>query len=471
MDSPESEDSDSDSLLPLKGNAVKGVCERRFKSQGEKLTDMMSMCVGLKSGDDRELGDCGIEPYTSMKFRGKVAPTQKHLVEETKRRSGVSGMVGPQCTYWKKEKLVEWLQANPVSEPEDIVFLVGEERKLFDSIMRGQQEVNDKTSPRAGAWISNEPYLRLYHCVFHDDIRHLLSSMNNVMDRDELDARNSSERPETFFEAVACIFNDDAVLFVTSSLPDLHYSFGSPIVLDFEDMPARVTPEECKKRFADSRAKLIKIISKWELSGNGFGQRTREDDDFGHLDEECFEAGDNRGNFLDSMTKEHILYFWHLADEHQLMKQVLNVIVDSSSADSENFQATSDLTSASAVSNAKRKSTEARDVSDFRSNMSEALASMSQSALLAELREAENQSMHYQELFITTDNDRLKALYNKFTIREEKRVTEIQSDLDRMKRRRTYKSDDNKAAGSNKSIGSNKSKATAKTMIDSSDEE
>jgi hypothetical protein len=31
-----------------------GVCERRFKSQGEKLTDIMSMCVGLKSGDDHE---------------------------------------------------------------------------------------------------------------------------------------------------------------------------------------------------------------------------------------------------------------------------------------------------------------------------------------------------------------------------------------------------------------------------------
>jgi hypothetical protein len=74
----------------------------------------------------------------------------------------------------------------------------------------------------------------------------------------------------------------------------------------------------------------------------GFGQRSREDDDFGHLDEECFEAGDDCGNFLDSMTKEHILYFWQLSDLNELMKQVLNVIVESSAADSDNFQATSD---------------------------------------------------------------------------------------------------------------------------------
>jgi len=123
------------------------------------------------------------------------------------------------------------------------------------------------------------------------------------------------------------------------------------------------------------------------------------------------------------------------------------------------------LTSASAISNAKRKSTEARDVSDFRSNMSSALASMSQSALLAELREAEKQSMHYQELFITTDNERLKALYNKFNIREEKRISDIQVDLDKLKRRRIVVADCNKTASSNKSTG------TKMTFIDSSDEE
>jgi len=314
--------------------AVQGVCQRRFRTLGENLTALMSMCVGLRSGDDdRELGNCGIEPYTTMKFRGKVAPTQKHLSEETRRRAAVNGMTRPHCNYWKKEKLVEWLNANPVSEPDDIVFLLGEERKLFDSVVRGNQDQSDKdkTSARAGAWISNEPFLRLYHCIFCDDNRDLLATMNKVMDRDELDARNSAERPETLFEAVARMFNDDEIVFVTSALPDLHYAFASTIVLDFEDMPGKVTPEECKKRFADSRAKLIKIISKWELSGNGFGQRSREDDDFGHLDEECFEAGDNRGNFLDTMTKEHILYFWHLADQNDMMKQVLNVIVDSSS--------------------------------------------------------------------------------------------------------------------------------------------
>ena len=71
--------------------------------------------------------------------------------------------------------------------------------------------------------------------------------MNNVMDRQELDARNSASRPETFFESVARVFNDDTTFFITESLPDLHYSFAHPMSLAFDDMPGPVTPEEGKK--------------------------------------------------------------------------------------------------------------------------------------------------------------------------------------------------------------------------------
>jgi hypothetical protein len=115
----------------------------------------------------------------------------------------------------------------------------------------------------------------------HEEVQPLLMSMNEVMDRPTLDARNSNARPETFFEAVARIFNNECIFFTTEILPDLHYSFAHPILLEFDDMPAGlITAEEVKKRFTDARAKLIKIISKWELSGNGFGQRTVADDDF-----------------------------------------------------------------------------------------------------------------------------------------------------------------------------------------------
>jgi hypothetical protein len=422
-------------ILPESSSA--GLCQRYYKCNGEKLTELMTMCIGLKGVDDRLLGDALLEPYASMKFRKKVVPTQKNMVDEIKRRSICStDDPAPSCKHWTKERLQRWLTDNPVEVADDVVYLVGEELKLFESLNKARSEQGGGSGDsRSSSWTTNEPYLRMYHSMFHDDVRPALLRMNNTLARPELDARNSAARPETFFEAVARIYNDEDIVFETDVLPDLHYTFAYSIHLYLEDMPGELTAEECKKRFADARAKLIKIISKWELSGNGFGQRAINEDEFGHMGEDNLEAGDNRGNFLDSMTKEHILYFWHLADKNELLKNVLNVIADTSAADTDNYQATSEISSI-AVSAARRRTSEARAAADFRVCMGQAMATMSHTALMQELRQAELQAMKYQELCITTDNPRLIALYTKFCDREEDRITELQSAVDRLKRRK-----------------------------------
>jgi hypothetical protein len=370
----------------LQDSPTVGLCERYYKCNGEKLPELMAMCLGLRSGD-RDLGDATAEPYASMKFRKKVTPTQKHMSEEIKRRARASNIAIPSCTYWTKERLVSWLQDNSVGVPADIVFLKHEEKKLHDVVAKGNSERERDNggdgSTRGTAWTTNEPYLRLYHSMFHEDVKGALVRMNQVLDRQQLDARNSGNRPETFFEAVARVYNDESIIFITESLPDLHYTFAHPITLSLDDVPGEVTAEECKKRFADARAKLIKIIAKWELSGNGFGQRAVEDAEFGHLGEENLEAGDNRGNFLDSMTKEHILYFWHLADRNELLKNVLNVIADTSAADTETCQRTSDSSSVS--SSSRKKAMDARAADEFSSIMGNAMSTMSVAALMTEL--------------------------------------------------------------------------------------
>jgi hypothetical protein len=381
--------SELDSLLADNSPTVTvGTCERYYKRHGEKLTYLMSMCIGLDSRDgERELGDTQLEPYLSMKFRKKLNPTQKNMAEEISRRAVVNRTDKPSCNYWTKEKMLLWLKENPVVETEDVMFLMEEENKLFKTVSKARTEKTDAAAgdkSRAGSWTTNEPYLRLYHSIFHEEARDALMKMNDVMDRPVLDARNSSERPESFFEVVARIFNDEDILFYTDCLPELHYTFTYSMTLAIEDMPGLMDAEECKRRFADARAKLIKIIAKWELSGNGFGQRAITDDDFGHLGDEEMEAGDNRGNFLDSMTKEHILYFWHLSDKNELLKNVLSVIAETSSADSENYQTTSTL-SGTVVSNALKRSAETRAANDFRLIMGSALTTMSVTAMMQEL--------------------------------------------------------------------------------------
>jgi hypothetical protein len=38
-------------------------------------------------GGDCNLGDAVVEPYSTLNYRKKVTPTQKHMVEEIKLRS------------------------------------------------------------------------------------------------------------------------------------------------------------------------------------------------------------------------------------------------------------------------------------------------------------------------------------------------------------------------------------------------
>ena len=66
-------------------------CKKIFENSEEQLVVLMTMAVGLKSHDGRELGNADLEPYKSMKFRKKVNPTVKHLKREIKRRCMAKG--------------------------------------------------------------------------------------------------------------------------------------------------------------------------------------------------------------------------------------------------------------------------------------------------------------------------------------------------------------------------------------------
>jgi hypothetical protein len=181
-----------------------------------------------------------------MMFRKKVVPTQKNMVEEIKRRSiCITDDPIPSCKHWTKERLQRWLTENPVEVADDVSFLVAEELKLCEFLNKARNEQGGgRGDSRSLPCLTNEPYLCMYHSMFHNDVRPafllrgmyhsmfhndvrpaFLLRMNNTLARLELDARNSAACPETFFEAVARIFNDDDIVFETDVLPVVSVSF------------------------------------------------------------------------------------------------------------------------------------------------------------------------------------------------------------------------------------------------------
>jgi hypothetical protein len=148
--------------------------------------------------------------------------------------------------------------------------------------------VNEVKAKKTSNWINNDPSLYLYYCLINDTIKAAFLDCDNVLNHEELDARKSDKRPKTFEKEAAKLFNDAIFAPTSLHLPSLHSDFDETRVLCLEDMPGIITPEEVKSHMADSRVKLMAVISNWELSGNGFGQCTQEDEGFRCVEEEHF---------------------------------------------------------------------------------------------------------------------------------------------------------------------------------------
>jgi len=131
-------------------------------------------------------------------------------------------------------------------------------------------------------------------CACDDTAQEAMLAKGAVMNQQELDARNSSERPLTFEEVVAKLFNDEEFLPCTESLPNLSSTFADPIDLPFSLMPDPITADQVKSKLSDAHVKLMKIINWWEQSGNGFSQIRDEQeetsDEDGDSDDDADEA-------------------------------------------------------------------------------------------------------------------------------------------------------------------------------------
>ena len=116
---------------------------------------------------------------------------------------------------------------------------------------------------------------------------------------------------------------------------------------------APATPQRIQDFFTSTRSDLLRIISNWEMSGQGDGGRENEDatvDDNGsstsidieelppatmggNLRNRPPRALDNRAAFLNGRPS-YLLYFWEVADTHQLLASSLQRLGDNANASS-----------------------------------------------------------------------------------------------------------------------------------------
>jgi hypothetical protein len=145
-------------------------------------TLLLAMCSGLKDGEHM-LGDVQLEPYVSAKQKKYFTPSVSNLRAEMTRRADVLGMKSLKQANFKKEKCYEWLSKHPVEDPADIKFL-REEELIFRNILAdaATEDKEIKKTTKAAPWTTNNPHLRLYHCLTHDTVRVAFLERDQVMD-------------------------------------------------------------------------------------------------------------------------------------------------------------------------------------------------------------------------------------------------------------------------------------------------
>ncbi|KAI2489342.1 hypothetical protein MHU86_25255 [Fragilaria crotonensis] len=244
----------------------------------------------------------------------------------------------------------------PCGGPTRYLVSENEVQRVKAIILNAQREqAEEEARQTGGQWRGSIPYMRLIMCLTEDDIKAAFLRRADTRTRHQLDARNSDVRPPTAFELIADRWNDEHFNPI-AAVSECHEDFSVPTNCGHSQVVTlmRATPQKVEDTLASIRSSLLRIIQNWERSGQGEGGRHAGTDDdeeqdgreesddpeefiifdtssvrFGSLSRtsrsEC--ALQNRAAFLCGKPS-YLLYFWEVADRHQLLQSALQRLDD-----------------------------------------------------------------------------------------------------------------------------------------------
>jgi hypothetical protein len=171
----------------------------------------------------------------------------------------------------------------------------------------------------------------------------------------------------------------------------------------------------------------MEIICCWELSGNGFGQRAQEEDEFGHLTEENF-MDDNRSSFLRNY-RSHILYLWHLSDQEDILQSVKSILDPACSATTDS---TPEITPA-----VKKRKLEDEERS-FRRQVGASFDTISFATLCNQISQTQKQKADVEVRMVLATDDSVIEVYRRMMAEADATISTLKARL----RSEEHKKDD-----------------------------
>jgi hypothetical protein len=221
-----------------------------------------------------------------------------------------------------------------LEDPEDIAFIKSKAQQ-YTATLLGAFATSSPAGPNSKAATCRKlDRMRFIECMAQDHIKPLYFTTNEVMSRAELDSRNSTTagaRRNDFFEEITKEFNNENFVPMSRILPDLHFEFAESVELPLSEY--RMSPEKAKAIISSMRPQIMKIIQRYELSGNGDGQLTNDDDDT-HNNPPAFNAtncigGDTKAAFLAAGEGTDVLYWWHVLEIEGMLQYTTSSLAES----------------------------------------------------------------------------------------------------------------------------------------------
>ena len=306
-----------------RGDEVLCPCEQMYQDSGNEKKVLYLMSIGL-NGDNGPLFSLEQEPW-SLLPKNALRPKNNEYVKEITRRSKLYNIQPiPRPSNWTRQQIMEWLERNPIHEVEDIAFLSKEVRRVRDVLIRavsapeGNYRADAVATNAVGSirnWRGPVPYLRIIMCLTRDHVKSLFLDRANSRSRLEIDARNNENRyvkggmfllcllvflvlalhvttlltlpmlyqqhrrPQTVFEVISDMWNSPDFNPVAPA-SECHSDFQSATICSYEQVEGLcpATPQRIEDVFTSMRSDLLRIITRWEQSGQGEGGMDAEDE-------------------------------------------------------------------------------------------------------------------------------------------------------------------------------------------------
>ena len=348
-----SEDADStadgsvQSSAADEGTAQPGVLQLYYEDDkcvppSKRIQCLLTLAVAYLPGFTMD--DYDKEPFSHKLFskcRRDNKPKVGGFKAEIKRRNPNVG----RFTNTKLCDLVKYLQQDDYKlDAVDQVFLQKTfdvyKKSLVDRIEENAINKNKPAEEGAVSKITTMDRLRLIEAMLSDAALPLMRSSQEVLNRAALDARNSVHKVQDYFDKVAEVFNSEDFIATTDIVDNLCEELKQSYTIERGTYTMDAT--KAKEIYYQMKNKLHQIIGNWELSGNGEGQRSDDDPNWGSCDAYDLQTtgtvnGADRVSFLRDPKEWYLLYFWHRLDQLKLVHFTLAKLPKWMSANASSF--------------------------------------------------------------------------------------------------------------------------------------